>query len=161
MKRLIGGLVGGGMAIFAGASAMDDDTKRDETGSIVESGGLGVLAIQLGDCIQLPGDMTTEAIEIVSVEGVPCEQAHDGQVYAELELPGDGPFPGQTAVEEQARFSCMAEWPVGVGTVYEDDVARDFTTFHPVAEGWAVGDRGVQCILTNADGSPMVGDQLG
>lgn len=155
MRRIIGGLVGGGVAIFAGANAMDDDTKRDETGEIVEGGGLGVLAINVGDCIQLP-----DATEVQSVEGVPCTTPHDAQVYAEYLLPA-GDWPGQAAMDEQSGFGCYDRWQAAVGTVYEDDTILDFTFFNPTEAGWGEGDHEVQCMIVNIDGTPMTGDRLG
>ena len=155
MRRLIGGLVGGGVAVFAGANAMDDNTTRDDAGEIVESGGLGVLAINVGDCIQLPAAGGL----VESVEGMPCDEPHDAQVYAEFELP-DGAFPGQAALDEQSGRACYDRWQAAVGTVYEDDTVYDFTLFNPSEQGWDAGDREVQCMLVRLDGVRMVGDQL-
>lgn len=155
VRRIISGLVGGGVAIFAGANAMDDDTTRNDEGEIVEGGGLGVLAINVGDCIQLPG-----AGEVQSVEGVPCTSSHDAQVYAEYDLPG-GEFPGQAVLDEQSARGCYDRWQAAVGTVYEDDTVLDFTFFNPTAGGWDEGDHEVQCMIVNIDGTPLVGDRLG
>jgi hypothetical protein len=155
MRRLIGGLVGGGVAVFAGANAMDDNTTRNDAGEIVEGGGLGVLAIDVGDCIQLP-----DATEVASVEGVPCSTPHDAQVYAEFDLP-DGPFPGTSQLEQLAGEGCYDRWQVAVGTVYEEDTVLDFTFFNPLADGWATGDREVQCMVVRIDGTSMAGDLLG
>ena len=154
MRRVIGGLVGGGVAIFAGANAMDDNTTRDESGEIVDGGGLGVLAINVGDCIQMP-----DANEVLSVEGVPCAEPHDAQIYAEYDLPA-GPFPGQAAIDEQSAQGCYDRWQAAVGTVYEDDTVLDFTFFNPLQEGWESGDHEVQCMIVRMDGSRMVGDNL-
>ena len=156
MRRVIGGLVGGGVAIFAGANAMDDNTTRDESGEIVEGGGLGVYAINVGDCIQLPGG-DSELIQ--SVEGVPCGDPHDAQVYAEFDLPS-GTFPGQASVDNQGSRGCYDRWQAAVGTVYEQDTVLDFTFFSPQREGWDAGDHEIQCMIVRIDGSRMVGDQL-
>ena len=155
MRRLIGGIVGGGIAIFGGAQAMDDDTTRNDSGDIVESGGLGVLAINVGDCLQLPDETLVQ-----SVEGVPCGAPHDAQLYAEFDLP-EGPFPGDVNLEQQAADGCYDRWTGAVGTVYENDTELDFTFFTPVEEGWQEGDRGVQCMIVTVDGSELVGDRLG
>ena len=40
-ERIVGGVVAGGIAIFGGVAATGDETKRNETGAIVESGGWG------------------------------------------------------------------------------------------------------------------------
>ena len=154
MRRVIGALAGGGVAIFAGANAVDDNTTRNESGEIVEGGGLGVLAVNVGDCMQLP-----DAETVQSVEGVPCGEPHDAQVYAEFDLP-DGPFPGDPAVDEQGSRGCYDRWQAAIGTVYEDDTLLDFTFFTPLEEGWRAGDHEVMCAVVRIDGSRMVGDRL-
>lgn len=154
MRRVIGALAGGGVAIFAGASAVDDNTTRNESGDIVESGGLGVLAINVGDCFQLP-----DAELVESVEGVPCAEPHDAQVYAEFDLPA-GAFPGQTAVDEQGSRGCYDRWQASVGTIYEEDTVLDFTFFTPQEDGWNAGDHEIMCAIVRIDGAQMFGDQL-
>ena len=155
MRRLIGGLVGTGVAVFAGANAMDDNTTRDESGEIVGGGGLGVLAINVGDCIQLPGVDTL----VESVEGVPCAEPHDAQVYAAFDLPS-GAVPGQTAVDDQGSRGCYDRWQAAVGTVYEQDTVLDFSYFTPQRDGWNAGDHEILCMIVRMDGSRMVGDNL-
>lgn len=152
--RAVGGLVVGGVAVFAGTQATEDDTTRDDSGAITEAGGLGAFALQVGDCIQLP-----DATEVLSVEGVPCGEPHDAQVFAEFELP-DGDFPGVESVEMSAGDGCYERWPAAVGTDYETDTASDFTVFTPTAESWAEGDREVACLLVPLDGPQMVGSRL-
>ena len=68
IRRLVGGAAVAGIAIFGGAGVFDDDTTRNDQGDIVESGGVGVLSIQKGDCLQIPDEDT-----VVSLEGVPCD----------------------------------------------------------------------------------------
>jgi hypothetical protein len=152
--RTVGGLVLGGAAVFAGTQATEDHTTRDEAGDITEAGGLGAYALQVGDCIQLP-----DADTVISVEGVPCAEPHDAQVFAEFVLP-DGDFPGLDAVELAAGEGCYQRWPAAVGTAYESDPASDFTVLTPTAESWAEGDREVTCLLVPLDVARMVGSRL-
>ena len=81
MKRVIAGTVIGAVAIFGGAGLFDDDTVRGDSGEIIEGGGLGVFVMQDGDCFNLPdGD------SVVSIEGVPCGDPHDAEVFAPRQL---------------------------------------------------------------------------
>ena len=90
MKRLIAGAVVAGVAVFAGVGAFQDDTVRDSTGAIVESGGFGAFVIESGDCLNLPdGDL------VQSVEGLPCSQAHDAEVYGMFDMVQNS-WPGRT-----------------------------------------------------------------
>ncbi|MDA3040977.1 MAG: hypothetical protein O3C27_15900 [Actinomycetota bacterium] len=81
-----------GIAVFGGANAFDANTTRDESGEIVEAGGLGVFAMEVGDCFQVPIEDLVQ-----SVEAVPCTEPHDAQVYAKFDMP-DGPYPGEPAI---------------------------------------------------------------
>lgn len=153
--KTVGGVVVGGVAVFAGTSATDDNTTRDDTGAVVEAGGLGAFVMQIGDCVQLP-----DAQEIQSVEAVPCGQAHDAQVYAEFLLSGDD-WPGEESIEMQSAQGCYERWPAAVSADYDNDPAHDFTFFSPLADGWSNGDREVTCMVVNTDASPISGSLLG
>jgi hypothetical protein len=147
--KVASGLVGGGVAIFGGVSAIGDETARDETGAIVESGGVGVFQLQVGDCVQLP-----DATEVQSVEGVPCDEPHDAQVFSEFDLAGTT-YP--VDIDTEAGDGCYERWQPTLGTVYEDDLERDITFFTPTPEGWLTGDRGVTCFVIPVDGLPVTG----
>jgi hypothetical protein len=152
--RIASGVVGGGVAIFGGVSAIGDETERDATGAIVESGGVGVLELHIGDCVQLPDE-----IEVASVEGVPCAQAHDAQVFSQFQLAGSA-YPGDSNAQQQAGEGCYERWSAALGTTYEDDVDRDFTTLYPTPDGWDAGDRSVSCLVVAVDGLPVTGSAL-
>ena len=112
------------------------------------SGVLGVLAVEAGDCVQLPDD---ELIE--SVEGVPCDVPHDAQVYSSLDL-GGGAFRNDSDIEDEAFKRCLARWGDVVGTDWESDTFHDFLAFYPTSESWAFGDREVLCLVVRLDGGP-------
>jgi Septum formation len=154
MKRLIGGLIAGGAAIFGGATAIDDHTTRDGSGDIVESGGLGVLAIEIGDCVQFP-----DAVEVMSVEGVPCDVLHDGQAFAAFDAPA-GPFPGLAALDQLAYAGCFERWPEALGNDPKADTVHTVVTFVPTRDGWTLGDRDVLCFVARVDGRRMDADLL-
>ena len=154
MRKVIGAIVGGGIAIFAGTNAMDDNTTRDESGTITEAGGLGAFVINVGDCVQVPDETL-----VASVEGVPCDQPHDAQAFAEHQLHGDE-YPGDSAIEDDAYDGCVDRWQSSIGTVWEDDTTYDLFVFTPTEESWAHDDRTVTCFVVRIDGARITTDLL-
>jgi hypothetical protein len=154
MRKVIGAIVGGGIAVFAGTSAMDDNTTRNESGTITAAGGLGAFVIDVGDCVQLPD----EAL-VVSVEGVPCDQPHDAQAFAEHQLLADE-FPGDSAIEADAYDGCVDRWRSSIGTVFEEDMAYDIYVFTPTPDSWEQDDRTVTCFVVRIDGAKLTTDLL-
>lgn len=75
MKRIVGAAILA-VAAFGGAGALDDNTVRDDSGAIVEGGGLGAFAVQIGDCFNVP-----EEELVMSLEAVPCGDPHDAEAY--------------------------------------------------------------------------------
>lgn len=155
-KRIVGGVVAGGIAVFAGTSAMEDKTTRGEDGAIVESGGLGAYVIRVGDCVQMP-DGGEE--QVTSVEGVPCETPHDAQVFAEFDLSASGGFPGQAEIENQAFEGCASRWEAALGR-FDSAANLDLTFFTPTDQSWSQDDREVSCFVITADGTPLTGSKL-
>jgi len=144
IKKVVGGATVAGVAVFAGVTGFGDDTTRNDQNDIVESGGLGAFAIQVGDCLNLPSEYS----EVQSVEGVPCSQAHSAQAYAVFDLVGFGdPFPGSAAFEEQINVGCLDRFEGFVGVPYEESELY-IRTLEPTEESWAqLDDREVICLL--------------
>ena len=113
-----------------------------------------MLAIEIGDCVQLPED---ELIE--SVEGVPCDVPHDAQVYSALDL-GGGAFRNESDIGDEALKRCLARWHDAIGTDWEADPVHDFFYLHPTTKSWAFGDREVLCMIVRLDGDPLRADLL-
>lgn len=157
VRNVVGSLVVGGIAIFAGTAADEDKTTRDEAGAITESGGLGVFKMKVGDCIGLPGD---DAEEAQSVEGVPCAEPHDGQVYDEFTLTS-ADLPGKDELSDLAFNGCAERFFPATGMTMEQAEQHDIYFFTPTRESWdALGDRLVTCIVISLDGAPLVGDKV-
>ncbi len=135
----------GGVAIFGGVTAMGDETVRDESGAIVESGGVGVFSIKYGDCIVSP-----DADEVESVEGVPCTEPHDAQAYDTFTLTGFTAFPG-AAMDEPAYAECIDRFESFVGIPYEES-SLYVSFFSPTELGWAEGDHEIQCVVVPETG---------
>jgi hypothetical protein len=147
------GLVGAGYTGLAG----QDDTTRNDTGAIVESGELGAFRIRVGDCLDSAlGD------EVESVEGIPCSNPHGFEVYHAFNLPeGDGSFPGDATVGSAADDGCLAAFDSFVGIDYWSS-SYDFVTLVPTEGSWdGLDDREVLCLLTTVDGTPLTGSAAG
>lgn len=147
--RAVAGVVGTGVAIFAGAGAMDDDTTRSETGAIVEAGGLGAFVMQIGDCFNEPdGD------QVVSVEGLPCTSPHDAEVFALWDLPFASLPTDDEAVLDTALNGCYSYFEGYVGATYESS-SLDIWVFTPTPESWENGDREVLCYVYDFAGNKL------
>lgn len=149
MKRLIGGVVVA-VAVVAGTSAIDDNTTRDDSGEIIGAGGLGVQAMQVGDCMIEPDGEYVE-----SVEAVPCSEPHDLEVLAIISLPGGETYPGQEVVSQTAYEECVDRFDAYVGTPYLESVI-DVYPLYPTEEGWEeYNDREANCMLFTMDGEQL------
>ncbi|GIG23852.1 hypothetical protein Cde04nite_00960 [Cellulomonas denverensis] len=128
------------------AACSSDDAERDEsTGEITEASDASVFSLRVGDCLDYAslgsGDISTAGT-------IPCDEAHDVEIYAELELP-EGDFPGEDAIDEQASQFCYDEFAGFVGLSYEES-GLDFMPLQPQQDGWeGADDRIIQCLLVS------------
>ena len=154
MKRIVGAAIIA-VAAFGGAGAFDDNTVRDESGAIIQGGGLGAFAVQIGDCFNIPQE---ELIQ--SLEAVPCSDPHDAEAYDSFMQVGDE-WPGQDAVDETSAWGCYDRFETFVGMPW-DNSELDFWYLEPTKESWEQGnDREVICAITSYDGSQLVGSMRG
>lgn len=147
------------VALLAGGCSMPSEPERDDAGAIVETAAeADVFSITVGDCINDPED--TEAVEVQSVEAVPCTDPHDNEAYYAEDLP-DGDFPGEDEVQAAAEEICLREFEAFVGLSYEESRLGAFP-FTPTQESWEAGDdREVLCMVYDAAGEPLVGSVEG
>jgi hypothetical protein len=136
-----------GMATALGTAAVlilagCGGAERDEAGEITESGDVGVTELAVGDCVLLPEGAEGEVSDL---EGVPCDQPHDGEVYVVDELP-DGDYPGETQVLKQVEEVCVAGFEAFVGGTYEQ-TELDITYLYPSNEEQWAEDRGITCVV--------------
>ena len=141
-------LIAGGItaAIISDAGDSSASSSTGSTGSTTDtdSGTVAVTKLKPGNCIN--GINGTGSIEDLPV--VACTLPHEGEVYAVFELPA-GPWPGDTAVQEQSEKRCNAELktyaPKAADTV-------DVLYLHPLQLSWS-RDRGVTCVATDERGT--------
>ena len=132
---------------------------RDATGSIVVEGNIDAFDIRVGDCFN---DQATsdEANEISGVEGVPCGQPHDNEVYAVFNSTFSS-FPGVEAMSEAANTGCIDRFEAFVGLDYQSSSLYVYPMF-PTLESWnQADDRGIVCALYDMDLSQLEGSMRG
>lgn len=134
------------LVIGAGVWSVATTAERSADGTVVESGDESAFSLEVGDCLR----DAAEGVELSEVPLVPCDQPHDGEVYASFELP-DGEYPGDDAVFTAAEEGCVARFADFVGVAYEDSV-QELIYLHPTRRSWALADdREVVCLIVGDD----------
>ena len=130
--------------LFAGArlSGLVLDADRAETGEVAKPGDLTAIDLRVGDCFDLKDP---QAEQIGDVAARPCAQPHEFEMFFTGSMP-EGTFPGQSVFEEFMNTNCMPAFSAYVGKRYEDS-ELDMYWLAPSVEGWAQGDRSVQCAV--------------
>jgi hypothetical protein len=158
MRRVLGTtLVAVGLAAAGCGNEVQQDTTRDTSGEITESGEIGAFKIQLGDC--LTGSVSGQ---VESVEGIPCDQPHQNEVYHAFDIAeGDGAFPGDDLVQQQADEGCLAAFQGFVGLDFPSSV-YEISTLVPTEQSWgSLDDREVLCLLGQPVGTLTTGTAAG
>lgn len=121
-----------------------------------------VYDLAVGDCFDDPSIFSGDDSEILGVASVACDEPHDAEVYALVDLPdGDGAsYPGDDEVFDRADDLCFEEFEPFVGAAY-DDSSLDFIYYVPGADSWDEGDRSVACMVVDMDGEPLTGSMEG
>jgi hypothetical protein len=132
--------------------------ERDESGAIVGAGDVDAFEIRLGDCFN--DGSSTGAEEISSIDGVPCSEPHDNEVYALVNLT-QASFPGEEAMESLAFEACLKKFEAFVGKDYESS-SLDIFPIYPTRESWnELDDREVVCALYDLDLKKLAGTMRG
>lgn len=115
-----------------------------------------ILALRAGDCFNSPAGLEGAADR---ASQVPCDRAHDGEVFAVVTLPG-GAYPGDGSLGDTADERCYG---------LRDDYAMDRWAlpataevyyFVPTPESWRFGDRGITCVFGHRDGQSRLTGSL-
>ena len=119
---------------------------RNESGGLSEAASIPVTDFAVGDCFDDP-----TVFEVEEVEGLPCETAHDNEVFAifDHEDP-DQSWPGQDALDEYSYFACIDQFEAYVGADYVDS-RLEVSFFSPLEDGWDSGDHEIVCFLFDID----------
>jgi hypothetical protein len=101
-----------------------------------------VLSLNVGDCLR---SAELSGGQVSDVATVPCSEAHDAEVFAELSLP-DGAYPGLEAVRTAAEDFCLPEFTEWAGITYLDS-GLDVYPLLPTQDSWTgEDDRVILCI---------------
>lgn len=125
-----------------GCSDVSDAVDSAKEGAKTVARQRSVFSLDISDCFNSAGKVEGMAF---TVEIVPCDEAHKGQVVGEFAIDKDEEYPGDDGLSRIADDRCMVEaqkyapdtWglPKGVALFY----------YTPTEESWATGDRAVSC----------------
>jgi hypothetical protein len=135
-----------GTVAWAGISAVDNTT-RDESGTIVAAGDLGAFVTQVGDCLNGIPDGVEGSVDVL--DGVPCTQAHQWQVFHKenLDLQNfDEVLVNQRSQElcDRALDSLVYDLSDAKFEEYKNAITKNL---QPTLDSWANEDRIVDCLL--------------
>ncbi|MFT4235709.1 MAG: septum formation family protein [Microbacterium sp.] len=123
--------------------AASDDTSTDDTST--DSDTTSVFDIHPGDCASMPPEGDVENLDLIS-----CDEPHDVEVYYEFNIPeGDGTYPGEDSVTEQADQGCYDAFEDFIGISYDDSTLY-YNYFYPTEDTWtdtSLQDRLVSCLV--------------
>jgi len=174
--NIVVSLIVGGLLIWAAVTA--DPTPKTPTATTASSsGGSGsptetTTAEATGtteDAQELAGD----AYDDVKAEGpgtclndtekadvVSCEQAHDAELFAVVELDGIA-YPGDKKVQDDAERHCRTEFQSFTGADLDEQTEYEAFTVTPKRSAWVLGQRDVACVLTGPSGQKLTGSARG
>jgi len=130
--------------------------ERSETGEIETAGSVDAFAMRVGDCFN---DQSSLSGEVSDVPGVPCDEAHDNEVYATFDLSMVA-WPGDEQANEVADAGCLERFEAAIGATYEESVLM-ITTLIPSEGSWAqIGDREVVCAAYHMELEKLTGSVM-
>lgn len=120
----------------------------------VSASATSIFQLSPGQCFDRPAEDGLYAVPVV-----PCEVAHDLQMYAlfQLEEPS---WPGSESVHVLANAECREQFVAFTGAEPEES-DLGYTMYAPSEGSWSEGDRQVQCALQLNSGGRMIGSQAG
>lgn len=116
---------------------------RDTSGRITDGGDVSAFSLKVGDCL----NGLKESDNISSLPAVPCDQPHEGEVFAMIQLP-DGAFPGDAKISTDAGDRCSAAFETYAPSSVSDEKIELFY-LQPTQLSWAQGDREITCVATD------------
>ncbi|GAB4098356.1 septum formation family protein [Sinomonas halotolerans] len=87
---------------------------------------------------------------------VPCTESHSAQLVGSFTAEADEPYPGRDSLEERAGRLCQAE----TLALPEATDSLKQRTAYPSEEGWASGDRRLDCFIESTAGNTLTGSFL-
>ena len=110
---------------------------------------MGVDDLRAGDCFN-----SGDEAEISDVDGVPCTQVHEYEVFPLANWQGDGTFPPDSQVEAIFFENCEPSFAAYVGEPWETSAIFG-SMISPSEESWGAGDREFICVLYDPDDTQL------
>ncbi|MEU3658233.1 DUF4190 domain-containing protein [Streptomyces sp. NPDC032940] len=107
-------------------------------------------ALSEGQCFTTP-DGALQGVAY-DVDVVPCDQEHDGEVFAAFDLPG-GSYPGDDEITRSADDRCYALQDAYAMDRWALPADVDVYYLTPTRQSWRMGDREITCLFGNTDES--------
>ncbi|CAM5692631.1 hypothetical protein STENM223S_01600 [Streptomyces tendae] len=123
------------------------DTAKDGAKKVARQ--RSVFSLDTGDCYNPFGKAEGTAY---TVEIVPCEEAHEGQVVGEFSMDEGKEYPGDDRVSAVADTRCPVEAQKYAADTWALPKGAELFYYTPTAESWATGDRSVSCTYTAEKG---------
>ena len=136
----IGWLVTGVIVVGGGLAGLYFNASRGSTGEIIKAGDLSAIDLRVGDCFDLKDPA---ADEVGDVTARLCTDEHEFEVIFVGSMP-DVEYPADDEFGAFVADNCGPAFDTYVGKVYEES-ELDIYWFFPNGEGWADGDRSIQC----------------
>lgn len=116
-----------------------------------------VADLKVGDCVDLPS--LTADTTVKDVQHHPCGDMHHGELFFIGAVPGgsNGANPGASAFNTFISANCIPAFKSYTGLDYETDKTYDIEFLTPTTEGWAKGDRTIDCFVIRVDGQTFKG----
>ncbi|WND35351.1 DUF4190 domain-containing protein [Streptomyces sp. BB1-1-1] len=105
-------------------------------------------SLEKGQCFTTPSGSLQGVT--YDVDEVPCEEEHDGEVFAAFELPG-GTFPGDGEITRAADERCYALQDTYAMDRWALPADVDVYYLTPTSQSWRTGDREITCLFGNTD----------
>jgi hypothetical protein len=117
----------------------------------------GVADLGVGHCIDEPSG--SDAIS--DVQRQPCNEPHDGEIFAVLRHPAapGAPYPLSSEFDDLVSDECVPQLESYTGRSVSEVIASGlfFSYLYPTSTSWSNGDRGVTCYVTKADDTKLIG----
>ena len=154
LLTLVGAVV---VFVVAVGATAPPSAQRDDAGDIATAGRVDVYEIAVGDCFNDDQEFfSDEVAEFNAVAGVPCDEPHDNEVYATVDLDLHT-FPGDEQMTTLAFDACVARFDAFVGRDYQSSM-YDVFPIYPTEASWNQDDdREVICALYDVNLKPLVG----
>lgn len=136
----IGWLVTGVIVVAGGIAGLYFNASRSSTGEITKAGDLSAIDLRVGDCFDLKDPA---ADEVDDVTARLCTDEHEFELIFLGSMP-DGEYPPEDEFTTFVDDNCVPAFDTYVGKAYLES-ELDIYWFYPVSDGWAEGDRSVQC----------------